>query len=150
MGSCTAVSGVATRAMKTPIWQVPFWQTGVTTAANGVPSACVPVMVTDCPAAATSCCWMFWGAVIALPLTVLMWSPGRIPALAATESLTTPMTFPGSLLSCVRPNPVISTMATTKFATGPASRIAMRCHGALEWKPLASSKSPASMPPMRT
>ena len=148
--SWTAVSGVVTRAMKTPIWQPPSLQAGVTMTVNGEPSAWVPVIVTACPAAATSCCWMFSGAVIALPLTVWMWSPGRIPALAAIEPLTTPITFPGSLLSWLRPKPVISTTATTKFATGPASRIAIRCSAGLEWKPLGSSKSPASMPPMRT
>jgi hypothetical protein len=39
----------------------------------------------------------------------------------------------------------MSTIATRKFATGPASRIAMRCHGALEWKPFGSSKSHADV-----
>jgi len=37
-----------------------------------------------------------------------------------------------------------------KLAMGPAARIAIRCSGGFEWNPFGYSKSPASIPPMRT
>jgi hypothetical protein len=61
-----------------------------------------------------------------------MLSPGWIPAWAAGELRTTLRTLPASVLSWVSPTPVMRTIATRKFAAGPAARIAILCRGGFE------------------
>jgi len=40
--------------------------------------------------------------------------------------------------------------ATRKLAAGPPARMTIRCQAGLEWNPCGASKSPASIPPIRT
>ncbi len=117
---------------------------------NGRPLAWTPERVRGAPGAACSSWPIKPGALKGWPLTARMLSPGWIPAASAGELGATLKTLPGSVLSWVSSKPVIRSIATRKFAAGPPARIVIRCHAGLEWNPLGASKSPASMPPMRT
>ena len=93
----------AQRAL-TPTWHcfAAASHRGVTMTWNAWPLACTPPSTIAAPGAAFSRLRSWSGEVIGLPSTVRSWSPFRIPAAAAGEFGTTPMTLPGTSFSWVR------------------------------------------------